>query len=269
MSVVVMDRQVRRRQSEPRGSVSLASARGRKRWRHILLRAAASGLFVVAALVFLAPLLIVVITALQPESAIIQRGPAALPEQFTLSNFGQAWGQGDLGRYYLNSFLILVVKVPLGVVVTALAAYPLATMRFRARKFLLVLLLVGLGVPQVIALYPLLIMVSKIGLSGSLWSLLLPYIAFGTPFEVLVMRGAFAGIPRELLEAARVDGASERYIWARVCIPLVLPAIASLVILDGVATWNEFVIALALLSNQSSYTLPLGINNLIGELRRV
>jgi raffinose/stachyose/melibiose transport system permease protein len=233
--------------------------------RSPLYQGLVSVLFVLGALLFLAPLLIVLVTAIQPQSAIIQRGPAALPEQFTFSNFTQAWGQGDLGRYYLNSFLILVVKVPLGILLTSLAAYPLATIRFRSRKAFLVLLLIGLGVPQVITLYPLLTMVSHIGLGGTLWSLLLPYLAFGTPFEILVMRGAFAGIPRELFEAARVDGAPERYIWGRVCLPLVLPAIASLVILDGVATWNEFVIALALLSNQSSYTLPLGINSLQGE----
>src|SRR5579875_231666 len=243
---------------------AFASGRAQAK-RRVLQQVVVSVVFVLGALIFLAPVLIVPVTALQPQSAIIQRGPAALPEQFTFANFTQAWSQGDLGQYYLNSFLILVVKVPLGILLTSLAAYPLATMRFRSRKAFLVLLLVGLGVPQVITLYPLLIMVSHIGLGGSLWSLLLPYLAFGTPFEILVLRGAFAGVPRELFEAARVDGAPERYIWARVCLPLVMPAIASLVILDGVATWNEFVIALALLSNQSSYTLPLGINSLQGE----
>jgi raffinose/stachyose/melibiose transport system permease protein len=243
---------------------AFASGRAQAK-RRVLQQVVVSVVFVLGALIFLAPVLIVLVTALQPQSAIIQRGPAALPEQFTFANFTQAWSQGDLGQYYLNSFLILVVKVPLGILLTSLAAYPLATMRFRSRKAFLVLLLVGLGVPQVITLYPLLIMVSHIGLGGSLWSLLLPYLAFGTPFEILVLRGAFAGVPRELFEAARVDGAPERYIWARVCLPLVMPAIASLVILDGVATWNEFVIALALLSNQSSYTLPLGINSLQGE----
>jgi raffinose/stachyose/melibiose transport system permease protein len=224
-----------------------------------------SVLFIVGALVFLAPLLIVLVTALQPESDLIMHGPAAVPQHLTLGNFPAAWTQGQLGTYYRNSLLILVVKVPLGILLSSLAAFPIATRRFRGRKAVLVFLLVGLGVPQVITLYPLLVMAGHIGLGGSLWSLLLPYIAFGTPFEILVMRGAFAGIPTGLLEAARVDGASEMYVWARVCMPLVLPAIASLAILDGVATWNEFVIALALLSNQTSYTLPLGIYNLVGQ----
>jgi raffinose/stachyose/melibiose transport system permease protein len=233
--------------------------------RNRLVPAVSSVVFILGVLVFAAPLIIVLVSALQPNADLMSRGPAAIPEHFTLNNFSSAWTQADLAQFYRNSLLILVVKVPLGILLTSLAAYPIATMRFASRKTILVLLLIGLGVPQVITLYPLLLMMSHIGLGGSLWSLLLPYLAFGTPFEIMVMRGAFASIPGELLEAARVDGASEWYIWRRVCMPMVVPALASLAILDGVATWNEFVIALALLRNESSYTLPLGIFNLLGE----
>ncbi len=234
------------------------------RLRKWFIPTASTALFILGALIFAAPLLIVLVSAIQPNMDLMTRGPAALPEHFTLGNFSSAWTQADLAQFYRNSLLILVVKVPLGILLTSLAAYPIATMRFRSRKTIFVLVLIGLGVPQVITLYPLLLMVSHIGLGGSVWSLLLPYLAFGTPLEILVMRGAFASIPRELLEAARVDGASDLYVWARICMPMVVPAIASLAILDGVATWNEFVIALALLTNESSYTLPLGIFNLLG-----
>jgi len=140
-------------------------------------------------------------------------------------------------------------------------------MRFRGRKLLFVILLVGLAVPQVITLFPLLQITRQMGMHDTIWILLLPYIAFGLPFAILVMRAAFRGVPSELLEAARMDRASELYIWWRICMPLVLPAIASLAILDGVATWNEFVIALALISSQQNYTLPLGIFNLQGQFQ--
>ena len=146
------------------------------------------------ALIFAAPLLIVLVSAIQPNMDLMTRGPAALPEHFTLGNFSSAWTQADLAQFYRNSLLILVVKVPLGILLTSLAAYPIATMRFRSRKTIFVLVLIGLGVPQVITLYPLLLMVSHIGLGGSVWSLLLPYLAFGTPLEILVIRGAFASI---------------------------------------------------------------------------
>jgi raffinose/stachyose/melibiose transport system permease protein len=232
------------------------------------LRAVIPALVVVfGVIVFAAPLIIVVVTALQPEFSLIQRGPAALPEHFDLGNFAAAWTNGDLATYYRNSLLILVVKVPIGIVVASLAAYPLAKVRFWLRRPVLVVVLVGLGVPQVITLYPLLETMRHIGFGGSLWALLLPYLAFGMPFEVLIMRGAFAKVPLELVEAARIDGASERFIWLRVCMPMVLPAVASLAILDGVATWNEFVIALTLLGGQSNDTLPLGILNLQGQFQ--
>jgi len=231
----------------------------RRRLRAVI----AAVVVVLGVIVFAAPLIIVVVTALQPEFSLIQRGPAALPEHFDLGNFAAAWTNGDLATYYRNSLLILVVKVPIGIVVASLAAYPLAKVRFRLRRPVLV----GLGVPQVITLYPLLETMRHIGFGGSLWALLLPYLAFGMPFEILIMRGAFAKVPLELVEAARIDGASERFIWLRVCMPMVLPAVASLAILDGVATWNEFVIALTLLGGQSNDTLPLGILNLQGQFQ--
>jgi raffinose/stachyose/melibiose transport system permease protein len=222
-------------------------------------------LLIVVCLLFLFPLLIVLLTALQPEGDILSRGIAAIPEHLTLDNFPGTWNDGTLGSYYKNSILITLVKVPLGILVSALAAYPIAHLRYPLRRPIFVLFLLGLGFPVIVALYPLLQILRHIGLGGSLWVLLPPYIAFGIPFEVLVMRGAFSGVPYEMIEAGRVDGASELGIWARLCIPLVLPAVASLAILDAVATWNEFVMALILIANQSDQTLPLGLLNLQGQ----
>jgi raffinose/stachyose/melibiose transport system permease protein len=241
-----------------------STLRARTGPRQRLRAVIAAVVVVLGVIVFAAPLIIVVVSALQPEFSLIQRGPAALPEHLDLGNFAAAWTSGDLATYYRNSLLILVVKVPIGIVVASLAAYPLAKVRFRLRRPVLV---VVLGVPQVITLYPLLETMRHLGFGGSLWALLLPYLAFGMPFEVLIMRGAFAKVPRELVEAARIDGATERFIWLHVCLPLVLPAVASLAILDGVATWNEFVIALTLLGGQNNDTLPLGILNLQGQFQ--
>ena len=167
---------------------------------------------IVGCLIFLTPAIAILLTALQPESSIAQRGPAAVPNQLTLSNFSSAWSTGELGHYYINSLLITLCRVPLAILVSSLAAYPLAKIRFRGRKVLLVLLVVGLGVPQVILLYPLLQITRHLPLNSTVWVLLLPYVATGIPFEILVMRGAFMGVSREYLEAARIDGARERYV---------------------------------------------------------
>lgn len=238
---------------------------GRERPREKRLSTLGGAVVLVGCLIFLTPVIIIIITALQPNANIVSRGPAAFPTSLTLSNFPAAWSTGALGGYYLNSLMINAVKVPVGIVLASLAAYPLSIFRFRGRKAVLVALLVGLGVPQVITLYPLLQLSRSMDLSSSVWVLFLPYLAFGFPFEILVMRGAFTNVPHEIIESARIDGASERRIWARICMPTVLPTIASLVVLDAVATWNEFVIALTLVNSQSSETLPLGINNLQGQ----
>jgi raffinose/stachyose/melibiose transport system permease protein len=219
-------------------------------------------------IVFISPLIVILVTSITSQQDLIQHGPANLPHHVALNNYPDAWTGGNLWSYYRNSILIAIVKVPLGILLASLAAYPIAHMRFPLRKTLFVIILVGLGIPQVITLFPLLRITSTLGMHGTLWVLLLPYLAFGFPFSVLVMRGAFAGVPRELVEAARIDRASELFIWWRICMPLVLPSLAALVILDGVATWNEFVIALTLINSQSTYTLPLGIFNLTGQFQQ-
>jgi raffinose/stachyose/melibiose transport system permease protein len=213
--------------------------------------------------VWLLPLFISLTTALQPEFDVLA-GLSVLPHHITFSNFSTAWDEGDLAQYYKNSILIVVVKVPLGVALASLAAFPLARYRFRGRKAVLMLFLLGLGITPLVVLYPLTILLKHVGIGGTLWSLLFPYLAFGLPFEILVMRGAFLGIPFELIEAARVDGAGELWIWAKVIMPLVRPVVGSLVLLDAVATWNEFVIALILINEQSARTLQLGLLNFEG-----
>ncbi len=136
----------------------------------------------VGCLIWLLPLLISLTTALQPEFDVLA-GLSVIPHHLTFSNFSDAWTQGELAQYYKNSLIIVAVKVPLGVALASLAAFPLARYRFRGRRAILTLFLVGLGITPLVALYPLTILLKHIGIGGSLWSLLFPYIAFGLPFE--------------------------------------------------------------------------------------
>jgi raffinose/stachyose/melibiose transport system permease protein len=214
-------------------------------------------------LVWLLPLLICLVTALQPQFDVLA-GLSVIPHHVTLSNFTQAWQEGGLGTYYKNSLIMVAVKVPLGVLLAALAAFPLARYRFRGRKPVLVLFLLGLGVTPLVVLFPLTILSKDIGTGGSLWSVLFPYLAFGLPFEILVLRGGFLGVPGELLEAARVDGANELWIWGKIVMPLVRPVLGSLLLLDAISTWNEFLIAFILINQQSGRTLQIGLLNFQG-----
>lgn len=231
--------------------------------RRLPKQAAFNLTLILGCVIWLLPLFITLSTALQPELDVLQ-GLSVVPKHLTTSNFTTAWTQGGLLTYYKNSLIIVAVKVPLGVALASLAAFPLARYRFRGRRAVLVLFLLGLGVTPLVVLFPLTVLLKQVGIGGTLWSLLFPYVAFGLPFEILVMRGAFLGVPGELMEAARVDGARELWIWAKVVMPLVKPVLGSLLLLDAVATWNEFVIALILINEQSARTLQLGLLNFEG-----
>jgi raffinose/stachyose/melibiose transport system permease protein len=138
-------------------------------------------------------------------------------------------------------------------------------MRFGLSNSIFIYFVAGLAIPIHVALLPLFIIERNLGLLGSVWALLPPYVAFGLPFQIFVLRGFMKLIPNELIEAARVDGANEFLTFWRILVPLIAPAVATLAILDAVATWNEFLMALILLPAQESRTLPLGLLNFFNQ----
>jgi ABC-type sugar transport system, permease component len=226
------------------------------------------GLFLILfliAIVFLVPFGIVAFTSVKSQGELIMGGVLALPQQFRWSNFVRAWEIGKFGIYFKNSGLLLLIKVPLGIFLAALAAYPLAKMKFRFNNAIFILFLLGLTIPVHVILIPMVVMVKNLGITNTLWSLIFPYVAIGLPFQIFVMRGFFRLIPDELLEAARIDGASELWIFLRIMLPLSLPALATLYIIDAVATWNELLVALVLVNADAARTVPLGLLRFQGQ----
>lgn len=217
------------------------------------------------ALVWLSPFVTILLSAVRSQGDLFTRGIYSWPSEFLWRNFVEAWETGDFSIYFKNSLLLILVKVPLGILVASLAAYPLAKMRFSLNMPIFLFFLIGLAVPVQVTLQPLLIMMQRIGLANSIWALIPPYVAFGLPFQIFVMRGFFRLIPGELIEAARLDGASELTIFRKIMLPLSLPALATLFIIDSLATWNEFLIALVLINAKDSRTVPLGLLQFQGE----
>jgi raffinose/stachyose/melibiose transport system permease protein len=217
------------------------------------------------AVVWLVPLVIIILTALRSQGDLISNGVFAWPERIVWANFGRAWGIGNFSTYFRNSALLIVVKVPLGIILAALAAYPLAKMDFRFRTVIFVFFLLGLAIPVHVTLTPLLVMMKQLGIAGHLAALLPPYVVFGLPFQIFVMRGFFRTVPSELLEAARLDGATEWGIFWRILMPLSTPALATLFIIDALATWNELLIALVLISATEWRTVPVGLLQFQGQ----
>lgn len=220
---------------------------------------------IVLSLVWLLPFITLLLSSVRGQGDLLSRGIFAWPSEFRWTNFVKAWETGGFSIYFTNSLTLILIKVPLGIFLAALAAYPLAKMRFRGDLTLFIFFLLGLAVPVQVTLQPLLVMMKQIGIANSLFALLPPYVAFGLPFQIFVLRGFFRLIPTELLEAARIDGASEFRVFMTIMLPLSLPALAALAIIDVLATWNEFLIALVLISAHDSKTVPIGLLQFQGE----
>lgn len=233
--------------------------------RSPLSRAALFAGLTLLALLWLVPFLFLLLTSFRAQGELLSNGVFSWPHEIRWSNFGAAWRFGNYGTYFRNSVIVVLTKVPVGLFVSALAAYPLAKLRFRGDQGIFLLFLVGLAVPIHVTLLPLTILTRQLGLTDTLWALVPPYVAFGLPFQILVLRGFFRTVPNELIEAARLDGASELGIFLRIMLPLSRPALATLFIIDFVGTWNELLMALVLLSSETSRTVPLGLLGFTGQ----
>ncbi len=202
---------------------------------------------VVAGAMWIVPTIGLFITALRPQSASATSGwwTAFLePSQLTLENFRTILTSGFFVRSLVNTVAITVPATVLVLVIAALAAYAFAWIAFPGRDGAFIFVVGLIVVPLQIALIPVARLYGAVGIFGSIAGVVLFHVAFGLPFAVFLLRNFFAGIPSELLEAARLDGASEWTIFLRVILPLGRPAIASLAIFQFLWVWNDLLVAL-------------------------
>ncbi|WP_337270546.1 carbohydrate ABC transporter permease [Oryzifoliimicrobium ureilyticus] len=220
---------------------------------------------IILAAIWLTPFAFIVLTSLKTQADITGFGPFSLPTEIAVDNFSGAWSRGNFASSFLNSVIISVIKVPLGLLLSAMAAYALAKMKLRFGKLLLLVVVFGTMIPFQVMLAPIFTMVNSFGLIDTYPGVILPYIAFGVPYQVFILHGFFKAIPKELSEAALIDGASHFTVFRRIFLPVCLPVLAALFILDFVSTWNEFAMALVLLQDQTMWTLPLGLMSFQGQ----
>ena len=166
------------------------------------------------------------------------------PAQLTIDNYRSVLGNERMVSSFWNTVWITVPSVFLVVIIAALAGYAFAWIRFPGRDALFLLVIGLLVVPLQVALIPVARLYNRLGIYGELSGVVLFHVAFGLPFAIFLLRNYFVGIPRDLLEAARMDGASELTIFARVVLPLALPAVASLAIFQFLWVWNDLLVAL-------------------------
>lgn len=216
------------------------------------------------ALVFLAPMLLMLLSAFKTTPEIF-RNPFALPETWSLATFAEVWRRASFGRYLRNSLLVTGLSTVLLVVCAAPAAYALARYRFRLRGFLFLFFLAGIMIPIRLGILPLYLLMRDLRLLDTPLSLILTYAASGMPMAVFLLTVFFQNLPRELEDAGRIDGASEFQIFSRIMLPLVRPAVATVVIVNVVPWWNDFFFPLLFLQSDTWKTIPLGMQIFFGQ----
>ncbi len=203
------------------------------------------------------PFVWMALSAVKSEGEIRQRPPTWWPQDATLENFRELFSRLDFPQFFANS-VVVAGAVTLGnLVFCSMLGYVLAKMEFAGRTWLFRLVLGTLMIPGMVTLVPLFVLVANLGLVNTYAGLVLPFLA--GPFGVFLMRQFILGIPDELIDAARVDGASELRIFLQVVMPLAKPALATLAILTFLSSWNNFLWPLVVATTEDRYTLPVAL----------
>jgi ABC-type glycerol-3-phosphate transport system permease component len=247
-------------QIETRTEVRLHTA-GRKRFS--LSRILAFSLLLVMSLATVYPFIWTVITSLRERNTIYSG--KFFPEKIIFTNYPAAWVQTHFGEHFLNSLFITGVSLVGIVFLSTTAGYAFAKLNFPFKRLIYILLLSTMAMPAASLIIPLYLQVKRLGLIDSQWGLILVYIGSMSPFSIFLMRSFFETLPNELIEAARIDGSSEWGTFYSVALPLVRPGIGTVVILQFLSLWNEFLYATVLISNSSKYPLQPTIYNLVGQ----
>ena len=216
-------------------------------------------LLIALAALWIAPFVFIVFTSLKSNAMVMGTGAFAPPGEADWGNYARAWTRGKFGATVLNSAVITMIKVPLGLAISAMAAYALSRIRMFGSRAAFLAIVFGTMIPFQVMLAPLFTLVNSLGLINTYVGIILPYLAFGVPYQVFILYGFFREVPKELSEAALIDGASHFTTFRRIFLPISLPVLAALLILDFVATWNEFAMALVILQDNNKWTLPLGL----------
>jgi multiple sugar transport system permease protein len=215
------------------------------------------GLLVISMLLVAGPFLWMVLGSVKTPSELLQLPPTWWPEEATLANYERLFERLNFPRFFFNSTVVAVAITGGNLVFCSMIGYALAKLDFAGRNKLFLLVMATLMVPQGVIIVPLFILMANLGLVDTHAGLILPFAAGA--FGVFLMRQFMMGIPDELLEAARVDGASEWYLFWRIVMPLSGPALATLGILTFMSSWNMFTWPLVIATSEEMFTLPVAL----------
>lgn len=232
---------------------------GEGRWGVIWIYVGLSAI----ALIMLFPLFWLIGTSLKsPTENIFSFPPQLLPSQPTLENFIKVWQTNPFGRYLFNSTIVAILTVSINLLFCALAAYPLARLDFRGRELMFAGIVSTIMIPFQIVMIPLYILTVQLGLRNTYLGIILPNLA--SAFGIFLLRQAFQAVPKEIEEAARIDGVGELGLWWHIMLPAIRPALVTLAIFVFIGSWSDFLWPLLILDRPTYFTLPLGVAKLAG-----
>jgi multiple sugar transport system permease protein len=233
----------------PRARVVEAGGGRTPRWLYVVLA--------VGLLVMVVPFVWMFLSSVKPNGEVMAVPPTWWPETITAENYEALFTRLEFPTYFLNSTLVALAVMAGNVLFCSMLGYALAKLSFPGKKVVFALVLMTLMIPGVVTFVPLFVLTTNLGLTNTLTGMFLPFLA--GPFGVFLMRQFISGLPDELIQAARVDGAGELRIFFSVILPLCGPALATLGILTFLTSWNNFLWPLVVAQTEEKYTLPVAL----------
>lgn len=224
-----------------------------------------AGIFSVAWLLLtIMPFIFMALNSFKEKFEMLVKGVFQLPDKLNFANY-QAVLNGSFFHYVLNSVIVLVISLSLLLFLSACAAYPLSRFKFKLNAPIYALIVACMSIPMHITLIPIFKLSKSLGLYDTIWALIGPYVAFGIPISVFILVGFMKGIPKEIEEAAAIDGCSKTKMFFKMILPLSKPGLSTLAIYNGVSMWNEFSFAYTLTQSPKARTLPLAVWDFQGQ----
>ncbi len=217
------------------------------------------------ALVNLFPLYWMFTFSLKSNSEIFGENVIGLPHNWIWQNYADALSAGDMGRYFLNSFIVSAATIIITVIVAMMAAFALSRLIWKGRKMMNSMFILGMTVPIHAAILPVFLVLSRLKMTNSYQALIVPYAAFSLAIAILIFTGFMQDIPKELDEAACIDGCGTWRLFSRIIFPMMRPAISTVAIFTFIQAWNELMFAVIFISSDKFRTLTVGIQTLSGS----